>query len=126
MDRSFLSDAEVIAESRDFVCVRLATFEDEMETTFTHSLYSTRRTPQVNTVFTILAPDGKTPLLAPGRSPSHTLDSDDPKTLVAAMKRIAAKYKARHRSTTPPIPYGIDLRRSLNVAAENPRYPVVR
>ena len=117
MDRSFLSDAGVIAQSRDFVCVRLATFEDKKETTFTHSLYSTRRTPQVNTVFTILAPDGKTPLLAPGRSPSHTLGSDDPKTLVAAMKRFAAKYRARHRSATPPIPYGIDLRRSLNVAA---------
>ena len=117
MDRSFLSDAGVIAESRGFVCVRLATFEDKAETTFTHSLYSTRRTPQVNTVFTILAPDGKTPLLPPGRSPSHTLGSDDPKTLVAAMKRIAAKYKAKRRSKTPPIPYGIDLRRSLNVAA---------
>ena len=121
MDRSFLADPTVIEASRAFVCVRLATFEDAAENTFTQGLYTSnerrRRKQQVNTVFTILAPDGKTPLLTVGRSPSHSLRSDDPKVLVAAMGRIAAKYKTKNSTGTPPIPYGIDLRRSINVAA---------
>ncbi len=117
MDRSFLSDTEVIAASRDFVCVRLATFENAAENDFTQSLYRTRRNRQVNTVFTILAPDGKTALLTPGRSVSHTLGSEDPQKLVAAMKRIADRYKTKGGSRTPPIPYGIDLRRALNIAS---------
>lgn len=118
MDRSFLADKAVIDASRAFVCVRLATFEDAGENTFTQSLYRGRRPKaNVNTVFTVLAPDGKTPLLTPGRSPSMTLRTEDPERLVAAMIRIAAQYKTKSAGKTAPIPYGIDLRRALNVAA---------
>ena len=31
MDRSYLSDPDVVSASRDFVCVRLVTFEDAEE-----------------------------------------------------------------------------------------------
>ena len=118
MDRSFLADKDVIESSRAFVCVRLATFEDADENTFTQSLYHGRRPKaDVNTVFTVLAPDGRTALLTPGRSPSMTLRTEDPKKLVAAMNRIAAEYKTKNAGKTAPVPYGIDLRRALNVAA---------
>ena len=102
MDRSFLSNPAVVKMSRDFVCARLATFESPAEADFIYALYPSRSGAQVNTVFTILAPDGKTTLLSPGRSPSHTLGSDDPSRLVAEMKKILARYKAKRAGSPPP------------------------
>ena len=58
MDRSFLSDPEVIAASRDFVCVRLVTFEDVEEMEFMNSIYDFR-TPTKNSLFAILDPSAK-------------------------------------------------------------------
>ena len=112
-----MSNPAVVKMSRDFVCARLATFESPSEADFIYGLYPTRSGAQVNTVFTILAPDGKTTLLSPGRSPSHTLRSDDPETLATEMRKIAARYKAKRAGNTPGLPYGIDLRRALNIAS---------
>ena len=39
MDRSFLSDPDVVAPSRGFICVRLVTYEDVQEMEFMQSIY---------------------------------------------------------------------------------------
>ena len=69
MDRSFLSDASVVEASRAFVCVRMATYENEAEAEFLTSVFSGRSGKLENTVFTIMAPDGETKLTRAGRSP---------------------------------------------------------
>lgn len=68
MDRSFLSNEDVIAASRDFVCIRLATYEDAEEAEFLRTIF-TRRGDLENTVFAILTPDGKTEHVRSGRGP---------------------------------------------------------
>ena len=59
MDGSFLSDADVVAASRKFVCIRLSTYEDAEEAEFLRSIYVGRSGDLENTVFAILSPDGK-------------------------------------------------------------------
>lgn len=66
MDRSFLSDRDVIQASRDFVCIRLATYEDPEEAKFLEELYGQTL---ANTVVALLDSDGKTLLSRPGRHP---------------------------------------------------------
>lgn len=66
MDRSFLSDANVVEASRNFVCLRLATYEDSAEAKFLTKIYG--RTLS-NTVFTVLTPDATQTLLRPDRGP---------------------------------------------------------
>ena len=59
MDRSFLSQPEVITAARKFVCVRLATYESAAEGQFLASICPTGSGELENTVFAILSPDGK-------------------------------------------------------------------
>ena len=68
MDRSFLSRAEVIASSRNFVCIRLASYEDETEKAFVSQFV---RGDVANTAFAILSPDAKPAMRGrgPGRGP---------------------------------------------------------
>ena len=68
MDRSFLSQPEVIAASRHFVCVRLTTYEDKEEGEFLKSFHVTRSGELENTVAALLAPDGKRQLARASRS----------------------------------------------------------
>ena len=49
MDRSFLSDAAVIASSRKFVCIRLATYESESEAKILKSIFLGRSGDLENT-----------------------------------------------------------------------------
>ena len=67
MDRSYLSDQQVVTASRGFVCARLITFEDSQEAALMKRLLGSRKL--VNTVFTILDPSGKQALTRAGRSP---------------------------------------------------------
>ena len=69
MDRSFLSQPEAIEASRNFVCVRLTTYENQAETEFMRNLYRGPNGEIQNTTFTILSPDGKQALIRPERSP---------------------------------------------------------
>ena len=69
MDRSFLTDKDVVAASRKFVCIRLATYEDAAENEVLKGIFAMRGTLQ-NTVFGILTPDGKTHIVRSGRSPA--------------------------------------------------------
>ena len=74
MDRSYLSNSEVIQASRDFICVRLATYEDAEEMEFMASIYD-YRTPTRNSLFAILDPSAKRHLVKPGRSMKTTFTS---------------------------------------------------
>ena len=92
MDRSFLSKPEVIAASRQFVCVRLTTYEDEIEAKFSKDLFATRSGEVENTTFALLAPDGKTRLSRTGRSARNVFT--DAAEMAAAMKRIVSAGSA--------------------------------
>ena len=87
MDRSFLFQPQVIAASRSFVCVRLATYEDETEAVFLKAFTSTKSGELENSVFGILAPDGQQKLIRSGRGPKQAFAG--PAEMAEAMKKIA-------------------------------------
>jgi hypothetical protein len=117
MDRSYLSRPEVIAASRKFVCIRLTTYEDEAENAFLKTLFVGRSGEVENTTFTLLTPDGKTPLSRVHRSARQVFA--DSAEMAAAMNRVAAKYADRPAVTAagPTLPTVRTVRLALNVAA---------
>ncbi|MEE3371758.1 MAG: hypothetical protein VX346_20675 [Planctomycetota bacterium] len=136
MDRSFLADQEVIAASRKFVCIRLATYEDAAESRMLRGIFAPGGNLQ-NTVFAILTPDGKTPLVRSGRSPVWAFGGvrgpginaqplESIKKMARAMEAIWRRYPGNGRDAqdSRPIPYLADLRIALNVAAAD-RQPLV-
>ena len=117
MDGSFLSDASVVSASRSFVCIRLATYEDEQEAAFMKSLYLGRSGQLENTTFAILSPDGKRKLTAAGRGPMHAYRGSS--SLAAGMQRIARQHTRANAAALSdsqlPMMKNLDL--ALNVAA---------
>ncbi len=119
MDRGVLSDAAVVKASRDFVCARLATYESAEEAKFLSSIARTASGSLENTVFTVLAPDGKTPLVPAGRGPHHAFGGtrdDSAKETAAGLGRIAAQHPGKP-GVMRQVPYLEDLRLGLNVAS---------
>lgn len=116
MDRSFLSDPDVIAASRDFVCVRLVTFEDVEEMEFMNSIYDFR-TPTKNSLFAILDPSAKEHQVKPGRSMEFTFE--DAAQMANRMQEIAETFPGKGRALPSKLgmPYLKDVRVALNVAA---------
>lgn len=117
MDRSFLSDVGVIKASRDFVCIRLASYEDAVEAEFLKTIYVGSTGELENTVFVMLTPDTKTNLCRPGRSPNFAFRS--PGQLAAAMKKIAMEYPEKERVVDyiPALPQLKTFRLGLNVSS---------
>ncbi len=117
MDRSFLSDASVVEASRQFVCIRLATYEDAAEAEFMKSVYVGRSGQLENTTFAILTPNGRTKLTAAGRGPFHAFRGS--RSMADGMRKIAAKYPqaAKHALTDTELPFMKSLDIALNVAA---------
>lgn len=113
MDRSYLSDKAVVEASRDFVCVRLITFENGEEARLMDRLMRGRGL--VNTAFTILDPTGSTPLIAPARSPRWAYD--DGADMAAGMRRIHARYPGNKKVDAGDLgmPLLEDVRIALNV-----------
>jgi hypothetical protein len=111
MDRSFLSDQDVVAASREFVCARLITFEDTSEAALMKRLIGGRSL--VNTAFTIMDPAGKKPLVRAGRSTKRAFK--DPAAMVRSMKKIAADYSAKNQVSHQGLPLLEDVRIALNV-----------
>ena len=89
MDRSFLSQPEVIDASRQFVCVRLTTYEDEFEAKFLKSLVRTGSGQVENSSFAILDVDGKTRLVGGGRGMDQVYR--DAKAMGDGMAKLMAK-----------------------------------
>jgi len=114
MDRSYLSHAGVVAASRQFICIRPATYESAEEAPFLNSLFRGRSEDLENTVFAILSPDGKTRLCRTGRSPQFAFRSPD--DMAAAMKQISRKYPGTD-IPAGQLPLLASVRLAVNVAA---------
>ena len=136
MDRSFLADNDVIAASRKFVCIRLATYENAKENALLKTIFA-RGGNLENTVFALLTPDGKTALVRSGRSPVWAFGGvNGPginaqplpsiKKMAGTLEAIALAYpgKGNVAKGPPPLPYLADLRLALNVTACD-RQPLV-
>jgi hypothetical protein len=119
MDRSFLSQPDVVAASRDFVCVRLTTYEDEVETAFSRSLFIGRSGDVENTTFVLLGPDGRKRLTRVGRSTRGIFSNAA--DMANSMREIASRYpvKPDAAASTPPLPITLDVRLGLDVAASD-------
>lgn len=116
MDESFLSDKDVIEASRNFVCIRLATYENEGEAEFLKTVYVNRSGDLENTVFVILSPDTKKNLCRAGRGPNFAYRS--PKQMASAMNKIAKNYpEADADNSSPSLPQMKNIRLGLNVAS---------
>jgi hypothetical protein len=113
MDRSFLSRPEVIAVSRDFVCVRLATYEDAVEAKFVQALVRTHSGELENTAFCLLAPDGKKKLSRSARGTEQVYD--DAAAMAADMRRVVGQYSPK--AAPSKLPLVANPRLALDVAA---------
>ncbi len=112
MDRSFLTDEAVIAASREFVCIRCATYEDAEEAEFLKWIFKGRNGALENTVFCILSPDGSQKLIRGGRGPMQFRGARD---MALQMDKIAQDYAQDVRITA--LPQLKNVRLGLNVAA---------
>ena len=113
MDRSFLLQKDVIEASRDFVCIRLATYEDKEEAAYLARVFSGPLGTLENTVFAMLAPDARSYLTRTGRGPRWAFA--DAADMAASMRRFSARFEpSGKRSALPALK---DFRLSLNVAA---------
>src|SRR5271165_4360486 len=107
MDRSFLSQPLVVAASRAFVCARLATYEDKEEAAFLKGLLRTRSGELENSVFTILAPDGKKKLTTAGRGPRRLYA--DAEEMAADLDRLARLLEPKAELSTLPVVANVRL-----------------
>ena len=118
MDRSYLSDTAVVKASRQFVCARLASYEDFDEAALMKSIYRFRRGETKNSVFAILDPEGSKHLVRAGRSPRHTFT--DATKMAARMQEIAKDYQKKTKRGEPDalgMPYLKNVRLAMNIAA---------
>ncbi len=115
MDRSFLSRPEVIEASRAFVCIRLTTYENKEEGEMLKAMCRTGSGELENTVFAILAPDGKRQLLRATRSVRH--DFSDASAMAQSMSRIARQVNAKPADGVPTLPAVANVRLAIDVAA---------
>jgi hypothetical protein len=121
MDRSFLSRPEVVAASRAFVCVRLATYENKEEGDFLKTLVPTGSGELENTAFAVLSPDGRRLLTRAARSARETFG--DARRMAESLNRIAARYLAK--AGPAALPEVANVRLALDVAACDGRPLVV-
>ena len=113
IDNGWLLQDPVITASKDFVCIRLTSYESESEAAFVTKLEGN----PVNTVFAVLAPDGTPaiPMQGRGRGPGELFT--DMTDMVKRMGEIAAKYPGHPAKELPPLPITLDARLGLAVAS---------
>ena len=118
MDRSFLSSQEIIDASRDFVCIRIATYEDRKEAEFLKTTFLRQaRDGLRNFGFCILSPDGETKLRKSDRGPNFLYK--DSKEMAADLRRIAKDHESSATSAgaIPTVPQMKSVRLGINVAS---------
>ncbi|MBM3457017.1 MAG: hypothetical protein FJX77_00575, partial [Armatimonadetes bacterium] len=126
MDRSFLSQPEVVAASRRFVCIRPLTYEDRAAQAFLRGLLVGRSGEVENTTCCLLSPDGKDPLTRPARS-FQQIYRDAPE-MAEWMNRVADEYAAwrRHQkqanrsASSLPVVTGVRLGLATAAADDQP------
>ncbi len=115
MDRSFLSDKNVIKASRDFVCIRTATYEDKKESEFLKQALFGGGDDLRNFGFSILSPDGSKALKQSRRGPNFLYrDADE---MHADLRRIASGYTKTKSTDVQGLPQMKSVRLGLNVAS---------
>ena len=118
MDRSFLSGKQLIEASRDFVCIRTATYEDKEEAEFLKGIFVTRSSGSLrNFGFCILSPDGKDKLRRSDRGPNFVYA--DSAAMTKDLQEIASQYKSKKTSSgsKPGFPEMKSVRLGINVAS---------
>ncbi len=115
------STKEFIEASRDFVCIRIETYENERSEEIVRSLLNGRF---ANTAFGMFDPYGKHRLSGTGRSPSQVLGrsgEDKNEKVLEAMKEIASRYRRRGRSSGAVLQDFLSFEQALNVASADQR-----
>ncbi|MAV34253.1 MAG: hypothetical protein CMJ59_02235 [Planctomycetaceae bacterium] len=118
MDRRFLSDEQIIKASRDFVCIRTATYEDKTEATYLKAMFLGRAGGDLrNFGFCILSPDGKRQLRRSNRGPNFVYTNSQ--AMAADLRQIAKQYsaQARDKKVNPAVPRMKSVRLGINVAS---------
>ena len=115
-----LSAPEVVAASRNFICVRPQTYESSEEAKVLTYVFSGRKGLQ-NTSFALLDPDGKK-ISRGGRSASMVFGELE--AIEAALKETAEPY-SKEAKAIEALPVVRDLRLALNVAAADLRPLIV-
>ncbi|MEM6915746.1 MAG: hypothetical protein AAF491_04185 [Verrucomicrobiota bacterium] len=121
------STKEFIEASRDFVCVRLETFENKEHQAMVREILNGRF---ANTAFALFAPDGEEQLSRGGRGPKDIIGASGrgpnaspgtPAEVAAAMKEIAGEYSPRGQSDEMVLQDFHTFRQALNVASGDQR-----
>lgn len=119
MDRSFLSSTGVIEASREFVCIRTATYEDAEEAEFLRSMIFGGAEDLRNFGFCILSPDASKAIRVSNRGPNFVYS--DASELAEDLRRIAKKNTAKpskkSKLESPKLPQMKSFRLGLNVAS---------
>ena len=118
MDRSFLSSDQLIKATRDFVCIRTATYEDKQEATFLEWAFVGNTGGSLrNFGYCILSPDGKTKLRRSTRGPNFLYANSG--AMAADLRQFSAQYSGRAITTTsnPAVPQMKNVRLGINVAS---------
>lgn len=121
MDERFLSKPNVIKASREFICVRMMTYESASEAQLLKTLWRPDA-PLENTIFAILDPDGRS-IVRGGRSPQMVFqDADD---MASRMNEIARYYGGNRTSIPKGLPTVDTVRLAVDVAACDKRPLVI-
>ncbi len=106
----------MIGATRDFVCVRIDSYESQANQEIVRSYLRGRFE---NTAFCVLAPDGETRLTRSGRGPHHA--SRDFRDIAA----IAARYRREGDPADARVPDFNSFKLALNVASADQRVLVL-
>ena len=115
---SLFSQKDFIKAAKDFVCVRLGTYESEEHQKIVRSLLNGSFQ---NTAFVVYAPDGKTKLTRSGRSPQHAFG----RNVIEGMEDITKEYKSKGSQKDATLQDFHSFKQSLNVASADQRLLVL-
>ena len=113
---------KVIEASRDFVCIRIETYENKESEKIVRSLLNGRF---ANTAFCIFDPQGKKKLTSAGRGPNLLAgrrgEDDDVASVVRRMNKIASRYPRSADLSKAVLQDFHSFRQALNVASADQR-----
>ena len=104
----------MIAASRNWVCIRLATYEDAKEAKLLEGIFRGASGQLENTVFALMSPDASQLLAPSGRDPGRLYA--DARTMAGSLDTLARAYAGR-AAASRELPLMADFRLGLNVAA---------
>ncbi len=121
------STKEFVAASRDFVCVRLETYESKEHQDLIRKFLNGR---MENTAFCILDPNGEEQLTRASRSPESILGAEgrgpgavkgSNEDVIAEMKELVSDYRLRGDASAMVLQDFHSYRQALNVASGDQR-----